>query len=209
MFTGDLVNNSSYEIDEFLPLLKKLKAKYGKYSILGNHDYGDYSNWSSDEEKQANFERMISLQEEAGFEVLRNENRQIKIEGESIQLVGLENWGQPPFPQYGNLNKAMMGVEEDKVTILLSHDPSHWDAEVLNKTNIDLTLAGHTHGMQFGIEIPGFKWSPVQFKYPRWGGLYTENNQHLYVNRGIGYIGVAARVGISPEVTVLELQSEA
>ncbi|MCF8371805.1 MAG: metallophosphoesterase [Bacteroidales bacterium] len=209
VFTGDLVNNSSHEIDEFLPLLKKLNARYGKYSILGNHDYGDYSKWDSDADKQTNFERMISLQEEAGFELLRNENRQIQIGDESIKLVGLENWGHPPFPQYGDLRKAMQGVDEEKFTLLLSHDPSHWDAEVLGKTRIDLTLAGHTHGMQFGIEIPGFKFSPIQFKYPRWGGLYTEGKQHLYVNRGIGYIGIAARVGINPEVAVLELRKEA
>lgn len=206
VFTGDMVNNSSHEMDEFLPLLNKLKARYGKYSILGNHDYGDYTQWDSDADKQANFDRMIALQQEAGFEVLRNENRHIRIGDESIQLIGLENWGHPPFPQYGDLRKAMQGVDDEKFTLLLSHDPSHWDAEVLGKTKIDLALAGHTHGMQLGIEIPGFKFSPIQFKYPRWAGLYTENNQHLYVNRGIGYIGIATRVGMAPEVTVLELR---
>ena len=205
VFTGDMVNNQSTEMDEFVPILKKLKARYGKFSILGNHDYGDYSEWDTPANKQANLDRLIHLQKEAGFMVLRNESRSILINGESIQLVGLENWGQPPFPQYGDLMWASRGIDPERFTLLLSHDPSHWDAEVLGKTSIDLTLAGHTHGMQFGIDIPGFKFSPVQWKYPRWAGLYTEGEQHLYVNRGIGYIGVAARVGMSPEITVLEL----
>ncbi len=205
VFTGDLVNNSSREIDEFLPLLKKLNARYGKYSILGNHDYGDYSQWKSDQHKRENFNRIIGLQEEAGFKVLRNENKRIAINNQTIQLIGVENWGHPPFPRYGDLKAATHGVNNKDFSILLSHDPSHWDAEVIHKTNIDLTLAGHTHGMQFGIEISGIKWSPAQLKYPRWAGLYAENNQYLYVNRGIGYIGVAARVGIKPEITVIEL----
>ncbi len=208
VFTGDMVNNSSHEMDNFLPLLKAMKAKYGKYSILGNHDYGDYTKWRTKNEKKSNFGRLISLQEQAGFTVLKNENCRINIDNQFIQIIGLENWGKPPFPKYGNLSEATKGIDFDQFTLLLSHDPSHWDAEVMGKTNIDLTLAGHTHGMQFAVEISGLKWSPAQYKYPRWAGLYSENNQYLYMNRGTGYIGMAARIGVPPEITLIELQKK-
>ncbi len=207
VFTGDMVNNNSNEMKPFVEQLKGIKAKDGNLSILGNHDYGDYSSWPSDEEKDHDHQQLISYQEQAGFKVLRNENFAIDRDGESINILGVENYGKPPFPQYGDLAKTMQGVNSDGFKILLSHDPSHWDIEVLEKTNIALTLSGHTHGMQMGIDIPGFKWSPVQYRYPRWAGLYAEGNQFLYVNRGLGFIGYAGRAGIYPEITSFELLS--
>ncbi|NOZ45606.1 MAG: metallophosphoesterase [Chlorobi bacterium] len=206
-FTGDMVNNFAAETNEFIDILGKFQAKKGKFSILGNHDYGDYVPWKTQEEKQQNLNTLIDIHKKIGFDILLNENRTITINGQQIFIIGIENWGLPPFPQHGDLKKAMNGIDDNKFKILLSHDPSHWDAQVLNNTNIDLTLSGHTHGMQFGIEIGNFKWSPVKWKYPRWAGLYSVNNQYLYVNRGIGYIGFPGRVGILPEITVIELQS--
>ena len=144
-----------------------------------------------------------------GFDLLLNENRTIEKEGEKIHLIGVENWGKPPFVQYGDLAKARQNVPEEAFKLLLSHDPSHWDEQVIGKTNIDITFSGHTHGMQFGIEIPGIKWSPVKYKYPRWGGLYNVENQYLYVNRGFGHIGFAGRVGMPPEITVIDLENKA
>jgi uncharacterized protein len=208
VFTGDLVNNISTEVDEFIPVLQKLKAKYGTYSILGNHDYGDYVRWKSDTERNANIERLKKIEAEVGFKMLNNKSEILEIEGDKIALIGVENWGLPPFPQHGNLNKALTGLDSIPFKILLSHDPSHWDAEVKGKTNIDLTLSGHTHGMQFGFILKNFKWSPVKFKYPRWAGLYTYLSQKLYVNVGIGYIGFPGRVGIRPEIAVFELVSK-
>ncbi|MCB0742675.1 MAG: metallophosphoesterase [Ignavibacteriales bacterium] len=206
LFTGDFVNNTSDEMDKFLEVLSKLKSKYGNYSILGNHDYGEYVRWDSEEAKKNNLERLKNLQRQVGFDLLLNENRKIKIEDESIELVGVENWGLPPFPQYGDLKKALTNVDDDSFKILMSHDPTHWDEEVYPATNIDLTLSGHTHGAQFGIEIPGWRWSPVNMRYKRWGGLYTEGKQHLHVNTGIGFIGFPGRVGMPPEITVIELE---
>ncbi|MBK7980859.1 MAG: metallophosphoesterase [Ignavibacteriae bacterium] len=208
LFTGDMVNNISEEMDSFLEILSKLKAKYGKYSILGNHDYGEYFQWKSEMDRLNNLERLKQLQKNIGLDLLLNENRKIEILGESIELMGVENWGLPPFPQYGNLKKAMENVDENKFKILMSHDPTHWDEQVLGYTNIDLTLSGHTHGAQFGIEIPGWRWSPVNMRYKRWGGIYSENEQQLYVNTGIGYIGFPGRVGMPPEITVIELNSK-
>jgi len=205
LFTGDFVNNLSTEIDPFKNILKSLKAKMGKYAILGNHDYGEYVPWKSEEEKIQNVKRIIQLEKEIGFDVLLDESRQIQIEDETIELLGIQNWGLPPFPQYGDLQKPMMDTTNDSFKILMSHDPTHWDAQVLEKTNIDLTLSGHTHGAQFGIEIPGFRWSPVTLRYNRWGGLYEEGNQKLYINTGLGSIGYPGRVGMPPEITVLTL----
>ena len=205
VFTGDMINNYSNEMDSFLSTLKNLHAPLGKFAITGNHDYGDYSKWESKKAKEINFNNLIKNYASIGFKVLRNERTIVQIGDESIELIGVENWGQPPFPKYGDLKKAMVNSDANNFRILLSHDPSHWREEVLNNTSIDLTLSGHTHGMQFGIDIPGFKWSPVQYKYPEWAGLYQNNQQLLYVNRGIGYIGVAARVGILPEITMLEI----
>ncbi len=208
LFTGDFVNNVSEEMDKFLPALSRLKSKYGNYSILGNHDYGEYIHWDTKQAKQKNLERLLKLQQDVGFKMLLNSSEKIKIEDEEISLVGIENWGLPPFPQYGDLNKALENVEDESFKILMSHDPTHWDEQVLNYTNIDLTLAGHTHGAQFGIEIPGWRWSPVNLRYKRWGGLYTEGKQHIYVNTGLGFIGFPGRVGMPPEITVIELESK-
>lgn len=206
LFTGDLVNNVASELSEFATMFDKLKAKIGKYSILGNHDYGDYVRWKSAEEKKQNFKNLIDLQESVGFKMLLNDSQKIDINGEKIELIGVENWGLKPFPQYGDLNKALLKTNPDSFKILLSHDPTHWDEQVLNHTKIDLTLSGHTHGAQFGIEIPGWRWSPVNIRYKRWGGIYQEGNQYLHVNTGIGFIGFPGRVGMPPEITVIELK---
>lgn len=204
LFTGDLVNNFAEETDGWAPVLSKMKAKIGKYSVLGNHDYGDYSYWNSAEDKAKNLAAIKYFHKEMGFRLLLNETENISIKGENIALVGVENWGKPPFPQHGDLKKATKGLQQP-FKILMSHDPSHWDEEVIKTSDIDLTFAGHTHGMQFGIERAGIKWSPVQYKYPRWGGLYQEGKQYLYVNRGFGYIGFPGRIGMPPEITVVEL----
>lgn len=205
LFTGDLVNNVSTELDEFVPELIKLQAKYGKYSVLGNHDYGDYVNWKSQEARQDNLNRLKKVQNEIGFNLLNNENIAIEIEGQKIEIVGVENWGLPPFPQHGNLQMALTGSDSTAFKILMSHDPSHWDEEVKSNTDIGLTLSGHTHGMQFGFILKNLKWSPVKLKYPKWAGLYEHEDQKLYVNVGIGYIGFPGRVGMRPEITVIEL----
>ena len=209
LFTGDFVNNVASEMDDFLPHLGKLTSGMGKFSILGNHDYGEYVHWPSPEEKERNLQELISIQAELGFQMLLNQHQRITRGDEFIELVGVENWGLPPFPQYGDLNKACSGVDPGAFKILLSHDPTHWDVQVLGKRDIDLTLSGHTHGAQFGVEIPGWRWSPVSFRYKRWGGLYQEGKQYLNVNTGIGFIGFPGRVGMPPEVTVIELRKAA
>jgi predicted MPP superfamily phosphohydrolase len=206
LFTGDFVNNVSSEMNDFIPVLNKLGANIGKYSILGNHDYGDYVPWRSLQEKSKNLERLLSLQEDIGFKMLLNNSQKIEFNGDEIELLGVENWGLPPFPQHGDLNKALSNVNSDSFKILMSHDPTHWDEQVLNHTDIDLTLSGHTHGAQFGIEIPGWRWSPVNIRYKRWGGMYQEGNQYLNVNTGIGFIGFPGRVGMPPEITVIVLK---
>ena len=206
LFTGDMVNNIADEMNKFLPILSRLKSKFGNYSILGNHDYGEYINWDSEKDKMENLEQLKQLQREVGFDLLLNENRKIIIEDEEIELIGVENWGLPPFPQYGDLNKALVNVNRDSYKILMTHDPTHWDEQVLEQTNIDLTLSGHTHGAQFGIEIPGWRWSPVNVRYKRWGGLYTEGDQNLYINTGVGFIGFPGRIGMPPEITLIELE---
>lgn len=210
-FTGDLVNDRSDEAEPFKKIWKELNAPFGVYSILGNHDYGDYVIWDTPEEKQANLERLFEIHKEMGWNLLLNEHRILEKNGEKIGLIGVENWGAAlRFPRKGDMEKAQTGMEEVPVKILLSHDPSHWDAKILKEhPDVDLTLSGHTHGFQFGIEIPGFKWSPSQYVYPQWAGLYTQGKQHLYVNRGLGFLGYLGRVGIRPEITVLELTSQA
>lgn len=206
LFTGDLVNNVASEIEKWISTFKKLQAKNGKFSILGNHDYGDYVSWPNPESKRKNLEKLIQYHKEIGFHLLLNESVKISKNHSHFNLTGIENWGSPPFPQYGDLKKALNGVDPDGFTILMSHDPSHWKAEVLNfPFPVQLTLSGHTHGMQFGIEIGKFKWSPVKYRYPEWAGLYTSGKKHLYVNRGFGFIGFLGRVGIFPEITLLEL----
>lgn len=207
-FTGDLVNNEAEEVKGWVEVLSALKAKYGKYSILGNHDYGDYVEWPSDEAKQKNLERLKAYHAELGFELLLNEWVPfVTTEGESFEIIGVQNWGKGGFSKYGDLAKALKGTNPEKFQLLMSHDPSHWDAEVLGDTKINLTLSGHTHGMQFGVEIPGLiKWSPIEYRYPRWGGLYTVKSQDLYVNRGFGFLGFPGRVGMPPEITLITLE---
>jgi len=205
-FTGDMVNDFANEMDGWFEILGKMEARIGKYSILGNHDYGDYHYWSSDEKKKKNLEKIKQAHHRLGFKLLLNKSITLTRQNNSIAIIGVENWGKPPFAQYGDINAACKGLKNTPFKILLSHDPSHWDAEVLNKKDIPLTLSGHTHGMQFGVNIGKIKWSPVQLKYPRWIGLYTEGEQLLYVNPGLGYIGYPGRVGISPEITFLKLK---
>jgi len=207
LFTGDLVNDKSSEMVDYMDVFNRLKAPLGVYSTLGNHDYGDYTHWDSEEAKRKNLERLKQIHAELGWRLLMNEHVVLTKNNSEIALIGIENWSaKARFPKYGKMNEAYPGAEKYPFKILMSHDPSHWDAEVRPKyTDIDLTLAGHTHGMQFGLEIPGFKWSPVQYVYKQWAGLYEEGKQKLYVNRGYGFIGYPGRVGILPEITVIEL----
>jgi predicted MPP superfamily phosphohydrolase len=206
LFTGDMVHNFAEETDPFVNILNELKAPLGKFAILGNHDYGTYYRWKTKKEEAANLERVKQQIRKCGFDLLLNEHRILSLNGDSLELIGVENWGKPPFPRLGDLGKAMKGTNGELVKILLSHDPSHWDLQVLGKEDIELTLAGHTHGMQFGMEIGNFRWSPSKWTYKHWGGLYKENGQQLYVNRGLGYTGFPGRVGIRPEITLLTLK---
>lgn len=209
-FTGDLVNYVANEVTDYLPIFGKLKAPLGVYSVLGNHDYGEYVQWNSIEEKLQNIEDIKKAHTLMGWQLLVNQHRFIEENGEKIAIIGVENWGMGRFPKYGKLTEACLGTEEATTKILLSHDPSHWDLQVRPlRPDIDLTLSGHTHGMQFGVEIPGFRWSPSQYLYKRWADLYKEGSQYLYVNRGFGYIGFPGRVGIFPEITILELHQQA
>ena len=205
-FTGDLVNNKAEEILPWIETFKKINAKYGVYSVLGNHDYGDYMRWESPEAKKKNMQDLEKAQKQMGWDLLLNQSRFIEKDGHRIAVIGVENWGSG-FKQVGDLNKALTDVSEKDFKILMSHDPSHWEAEVLpHPFKIHLTLSGHTHGMQFGIEIPGWiKWSPVKWRYKQWAGVYQESDQHLNVNRGFGYLAYPGRVGIWPEVTVITL----
>ena len=206
LFTGDMVNNYSTEFEPFVPLFSSIQAKDGKFSILGNHDYGDYGDWNSAQEKAQNVPKLIALQKKAGFEMLRNEHRIIDRNGEKLFILGVENWGEKPFPQYGDLDKASKNIPLEAAKILMSHDPTHFDAVVKNHpSNVQLTLSGHTHGMQFGIDLKNVRWSPVQYRYKKWADLYESNGKFLYVNRGFGVIGYPGRVGIEPEITLIEL----
>ncbi len=206
LFTGDMVNNYATEFEPFVPLFKTIKSKDGKFSILGNHDYGDYGEWTSSAEKSQNIPDLIALQKLAGFEMLRNEHRIIEKNGEKLYIVGVENWGEKPFPQYGDLDKATIGIPAEAAKILMSHDPTHFDAVVKNHpSNVQVTLSGHTHGMQFGLDLKNVRWSPVQYRYKKWADLYESSGKFLYVNRGFGVIGYPGRVGIDPEITLLEL----
>ncbi len=207
-FTGDLVNTMATEVEEYIEVFDKISAPMGVYSILGNHDYGDYKHWDSEEDKKNNLRNLIKAHSRMGWNILLNENRILERNGEKIALLGVENWGAGKrWPKYGKLDKAYAGSEHIPFKLLLSHDPSHWDAQVRpDYKDINLMLSGHTHGFQFGVEVAGIKWSPVQYVYKQWGGLYKEGEQYLYVNRGFGYIGFPGRVGMPPEVTVIELK---
>ena len=208
LFTGDLVNDRADEMDEYKEVFNKIQAPLGVFSTLGNHDYGDYVSWPiKGMTKAENLELVKKAHADMGWRLLMNEHIAIEKNGESFVLIGIENWSaKARFPKHGRLDLAYPGAEKYPFKILMSHDPSHWDAEVRPQySDIDLTLSGHTHGMQFGVEIPGFKWSPIQYVYKQWAGLYESENQKLYVNRGFGFIGYLGRVGIMPEITVFEL----
>lgn len=206
-FTGDLVNSQSDEAKPYLDIFGKITAERGVYSTMGNHDYGDYRSWPSPAAKQTDIRQLHEMHRYMGWDILLNENRTIKEGTDELAILGLENWGAGRFSKYGNMAKTHKGTEDAAFKILLSHDPSHWDAQVRPEyPDVDLMLAGHTHGMQFGIEIGDFRWSPAQLMYKQWADLYTEGNQHLYVNRGYGFIGYPGRIGILPEITVLELK---
>ena len=207
VFTGDLVNNYYNEAVPYIDTIKRINAKYGKYSVLGNHDYCDYVGWKRTSRKwKDNFNNMLETHKKMGFDLLLDDSREILIDEARFNLVGVGNWGAGNFNKDGDLVKAMRNVDSLFPTILLSHDPSHWTAQVIGfEKRIDLQLAGHTHGMQFGIDIPGIKWSPVQWKYKQWSGLYNEGSKYIYVNTGIGNLAYAGRVGIMPEISVLQI----
>lgn len=220
VFTGDLVNFKIEEIEGFEDVYRQLKAKEGVYSVLGNHDYfgggfekaekvinGELIQYRKYLKDDAHFQKVIAAHKSFGWNILLNENVILQKNDKKMALIGVENSGKlPHFPDEGDLKKAVQGTEDSHFKILLSHDPSHWDREVRKEfKDIALTLSGHTHGAQFGIEIPGIKWSPVKYMYKQWAGLYSENKQHIYVNRGFGFLGFSGRVGIRPEITVLEL----
>ena len=207
MFTGDMVNSKSKEMRPWKSTFSKLKAKDGIFSILGNHDYGDYTRWPSDEAKAENFQELLDIQQEMGFDLLRNESRFIEKDGARLAIIGVENWGKG-FKQKGDLTLASSKVDPNDFKILLSHDPSHWQYEVVKDPNhYHLTLSGHTHGMQFGIEIPGLiKWSPIKWRYKYWAGIYEKAGQYINVNRGFGFLAFPGRVGIWPEISVITLK---
>ena len=207
LFTGDLVNNQAAEMNPWIPAFAELKATYGKYSVLGNHDYGDYIKWETKDHKYANLNRLKKIHGEIGFKLLLNAAVKIEKDGQSIALIGVENWGKGGFHKYGDLKKAAADIQDDAFKILMSHDPSHWDAVTMDHyQHVHLTLSGHTHGMQFGIELFGFKWSPVKYIYKQWAGLYQKNDKYLYINRGFGFLGFRGRLGIWPEITVITLK---
>ncbi len=205
LFTGDIVNNFGDEMKGFEPYLKQLSARYGKYAIQGNHDYGDYYEWPDSISKQKNLDQIESGLTQAGFKLLLNQWDKIIVKDTSFALIGVENWGHKPFPQYANLDVAMKGVPANSFKILMSHDPAHWKAIVLPQSDIPLTLSGHTHGGQFGLKIAGIEFSPIYIVQKYWGGLYKSGNQYLYVNRGLGTIGFSGRIEMNPEITLLTL----
>ena len=210
LFTGDLVNDKATEMEPWKDSFAKLEAKDGVFSVLGNHDYGDYTQWESIEAKAQNLVDLKKLQKDIGFDLILDSHRYLERNGERIALVGVENWGRGGFKKAGDLNKAKEGIAKDDFKILMSHDPSHWEDVVINdEYHFHLTLSGHTHGMQFGVEIPGWiKWSPVKWRYKYWAGLYQELGQYINVNRGFGFIGYPGRVGIWPEISVITLKKK-
>jgi predicted MPP superfamily phosphohydrolase len=204
-FTGDLVNNSAEEMTEYIEVFNKISAPFGVFSTLGNHDYGDYIAWDSPESKKANLEKLKQIHQQMGWQLLMNEHKYIEKNGEKIAIIGVENWSaKPQFPKKGKLKEAYKDANAP-VKLLLSHDPTHWDAEVRKYPDIDIMFAGHTHGAQFGLEWGDIKWSPVKYVYKQWAGLHQEAQQYLYVNRGFGYLGFPGRIGIFPEITVMTL----
>ncbi len=205
LFTGDIVNNFKEEMVGFDSKLSMLSAKYGKYAIMGNHDYGDYYQWPDTIEKKENLAKIEKNLTDAGFKLLLNQWDKLKIKDTSIAIIGVENWGHRPFPQYADLQKATDGMPSDLFKILMTHDPAHWDAVVVPQTDIPLTLSGHTHGGQFGIKIAGIEFSPMYLVQKRWGGLYQSDSQQLYVNRGLGTIGFPGRIEMYPEITLITL----
>jgi predicted MPP superfamily phosphohydrolase len=207
-FTGDLVNNAAAEMKDYVAVFDKLTAPYGVFSVTGNHDYGDYHNWSSQDAKRENFRNLMAAHKEMNYRLLMNENHLIREGADQLAIIGNENWGGRGFTKYGKLYQAQEGTEEAAVKLLLSHDPSHWDAQVRPQfPDIDMMFSGHTHGFQFGVEIGDFKWSPSQYAYKQWSGLYQEGKQYLYVNRGFGYLGYPGRIGMPPELTIVELKT--
>jgi predicted MPP superfamily phosphohydrolase len=208
VFTGDLVNNAAWEIEQYIPNFSQLKAPYGQFSILGNHDYGDYINWDSEQQKAANLDKLKQHHKDLGYRLLLDENIELEKNGQKVSLIGVQNWGHG-FIKKGDLSKALTGVPANAFKILLSHDPTHWEEQVrYNPVNIHLTLSGHTHGAQFGVETAGFRWSPVQYRYLDWAGLAKEQNRYLYVNRGFGFLAFSGRLGIWPEITVITLKKK-
>ncbi|MEM9895813.1 MAG: metallophosphoesterase [Bacteroidota bacterium] len=207
LFTGDLVNSKSEEAKDYLDIFKRIKSPLGVYSVKGNHDYGDYMSWPSAEAKRKDQKQLREMHAYMEYDLLLNEHRRIKVDGAEIGILGCENWGTGRFAKYGKLKETTEGTEDLEFKILMSHDPSHWDAQIIPEySNIDLTLSGHTHGMQFGIEIGDFRWSPVKWRYKQWADLHQNGNQYLYVNRGYGFIGYPGRIGILPEITIFELK---
>ncbi len=208
LFTGDFVNNQTSELDPWIDIFAQLKAPFGKYSVMGNHDYGDYMQWPSEAAKVENFEAFKKAHQSMGFDLLLNESRFLEKDGQRLALIGVENWGAGRFKKAGDLNKAVSGLQATDFKVLMTHDPSHWEAEVLpHPFPFHLTLSGHTHGMQFGIEIPGWiKWSPAQWRYKQWAGIYERDQQRINVNRGFGFLAYPGRVGMWPEVSVITLR---
>ena len=207
LFTGDLVNNKASEMDRWISKFAALKAPMGKFSVLGNHDYGDYIQWDTPEAKITNLSRLKQVHKEIGFRLLLDESITLQKDGQEIALLGVENWGKGGFHKYGDLKKATARVKDNAFKILMSHDPSHWEGVTLDHhQHIHLTLSGHTHGMQFGFELFGLKWSPVQYVYKQWAGLYQDEGRFLYVNRGFGFLGLKGRIGMWPEVAVITLK---
>jgi uncharacterized protein len=207
-FTGDLVNDRVDEFKDYFDIFKKIKAPLGVYSTLGNHDYGPYAYWPSKEAQIKNLQTLIQTHKDMGWNILMNEHKFIKEGGEEIAIIGIENWGAGRWPKIGRMDLAHAGTERAPVKLLLSHDPSHWDAQVRPQyPDVDITFSGHTHGFQFGVEVGDFKWSPSQYVYKQWAGLYQEGEQYLYVNRGYGYLGFPGRIGMPPEITIIELKS--
>lgn len=206
VLTGDLVNNYAWELEGWSRQFKRMQAPYGKFAVLGNHDYGDYSKWPSDKEKEANFKEIKAFFPQADFRLLMNESEQLVDKGSAINLIGVENWSHKSEHRYGDLQAAIDQVDLEQFSILLSHDPDHWSAEIEGKLPIELTLSGHTHGMQMGFRLKNQQWSPIKYKFRHWAGLYQQKDQYIYVNRGLGWLGFPGRIGMRPEITCIELK---